>query len=90
MVLLDKDFNNKIVIKKNLQKNKDYIIVNDIIWNFFSLNFNGGPEIVLSNNDNIYESFLEINGSNFQSYSKIKERFADVIENKFSDDNILL
>ena len=52
--------------------------------------FGMGPEIVLSNNDNIYESFLEINGSNFQSYSKIKERFADVIENKFSDDNILL
>ena len=58
MVLLDKDFNDKIVIKKNLQKNKDYIIVNDIIWNFFSLNFNGGPEIILNNYDNICDSFL--------------------------------
>ena len=79
-----------MVVKKGLKKNKDYIIVNDAIWNFFSLNFNGGPEIILKNNDNIYNSFLAIKGKNFQSYTKIKEKFTEEPEKKNSEDNILL
>jgi hypothetical protein len=90
LVLLEKDNKKNIVVKKGLKKNKDYIIVNDVIWNFFSLNFNGGPEIILKNNDNIYNSFLAIKGKNFQSYTKIKEKFTEEPEKKNSEDNILL
>ena len=77
MPLMDKDKKGDYALKKGLQKKKDYIIVNDLVWDFFCLNYNGGPGIILNNNDNVYASYQGTNKIEYQSYSAIKELFVD-------------
>ena len=40
----------KYKLKKGLKKDKDYIIINQYLWEWFLLNYNGGPEIQLDDN----------------------------------------
>ena len=37
----------KYKLKKGLKQEKDYIIINQHLWEWFSLNYNGGPELKL-------------------------------------------
>ena len=56
------------------------------MWDFFALNYNGGPAIILNNNDNIYASFQKTNNCEYQSYSSIKELFVEEPSEKKLDD----
>jgi hypothetical protein len=49
------------------------VIVNQKVWTTFIYNYNGGPEIVLSKNDDIYSSLVYINEKEIIEYSAIKE-----------------
>ena len=40
----------KYILKHGLKKDKDYIIINQYLWEWFLLNYNGGPEIQLDDN----------------------------------------
>ena len=42
----------KYKLKQGLKKGKDYIIVNQYLWEWYLLNYNGGPEIQLEENNN--------------------------------------
>ena len=42
----------KYKLKQGLIKGKDYIIVNQYLWEWYLLNYNGGPEIQLEENNN--------------------------------------
>lgn len=84
--LLDKNENGEYSLKKRLQKKKDYLIIGEMVWDFFALNYNGGPAIILNNNDNIYASFQKTNNCEYQSYSSIKELFVEEPSEKKLDD----
>ena len=40
----------KYKLKKGLKKDRDYVIINQYLWEWFLLNYNGGPEIQLDDN----------------------------------------
>jgi hypothetical protein len=52
-------------LKKGLKKNDDFIIVNQELWNFFYYNYNGGPEIKLNGNNDIYANLVSVRNSNY-------------------------
>ena len=86
---MDKDKKGDYALKKGLQKKKDYIIVNDLVWDFFCLNYNGGPGIILNNNDNVYASYQGTNKIEYQSSSAIKDLFvAEPYAKKSSSEEI--
>lgn len=79
-ILLNRNDKGEYELKRNLHKKKDYIIVNDVTWDFFFLNYNGGPAITVSSNTastNIYTSLLDIGEHSYQTYTSIKELFED-------------
>jgi hypothetical protein len=67
-----KDYTEKN-LKKGLKKNEDYVIVNEKIWKMFLHNYNGGPEIQLSKNDDVYVSFISVNNKEYLTYSNIRD-----------------
>ena len=44
------------------------MIVNHKVWNLFFSNYNGGPEIILRKNDDIYLDFKSCGNIDFTSY----------------------
>jgi hypothetical protein len=78
-ILLNRNDKGEYELKRNLHKKKDYIIINDVTWDFFFLNYNGGPAITVSssNTNNIYTSLIDINEHSYQTYTSIKELFED-------------
>ena len=58
----------KYILKKGLKKDKDYVIVNQYLWEWYLLNYNGGPEIQL--NDYFMKS---INSNESQSINIIED-----------------
>ena len=40
----------KYKLKKGLKKDRDYVIINQYLWEWFLLNYNGGPEIQIDDN----------------------------------------
>ena len=87
---------NKFNTKEGLIFKKDYIIINEELWDFFFFNYNGGPfiEVLDDNHHKIEENLIKIDEEKYRSYSKIKEEFLDDeneinYENKLSknDDN---
>ena len=79
-ILLNRNDNGEYELKRSLHKNKDFIIVNDVTWDFFFLNYNGGPAIAVSSNTtttNIYTSLIDISEHSYQTYTSIKELFED-------------
>ena len=71
--------NGKDEVKMKMIKNKDFIIVEDEVWDFFFLNFNGGPciELIDDKHIKIEDSVVKINGDLYSSYTQIKEEFID-------------
>ncbi len=49
------------------------MVVNDKVWNLYLANYNGGPEISLSKNDDIYNSIIGIEDADRLSYDTLKE-----------------
>ena len=48
------DGTNRFKLKVGLKINKDYIVVNQLLWEWFLLNYDGGPEIIMeSDQDSI-------------------------------------
>lgn len=62
--------------RKGLVKNKDYMIINDKIWDFFSMNYNGGPEVELNNNNDLYKNFVRVSQMRYISYTQFKRKCA--------------
>ena len=90
-------------LKQGLKKNKDYVIVNQYLWEWYLLNYNGGPEIQLEDNlidDNkknneIAYAGKELNRSNNELNEKTKKYRIDMdnkeeinILNKFYNDKL--
>ena len=90
-------------LKQGLKKNKDYVIVNQYLWEWYLLNYNGGPEIQLEDNlidDNkknneISYAGKELNRSNNELNEKTKKYRIDMdnkeeinILNKFYNDKL--
>ena len=86
----------KYILKKGLKKDKDYIIINQYLWEWFLLNYNGGPEIQLENNFNFSksnkESQSDINeGDNFQINENVNnsnKKEEEIEEKKLIKSNI--
>jgi len=86
----------KYLLKKGLKKDKDYIIINQYLWEWFLLNYNGGPEIQLENNFNFSksnkESQFDINeGDNFQINENVNnsnKKEEEIEEKKLIKSNI--
>jgi hypothetical protein len=49
------------------------VIINQKIWKLFYNNFNGGPEIMLNENNDIYTAFVSASIKERYSYSERKE-----------------
>ena len=81
---------NKFNTKEGLIFNKDYIIINEELWDFFFFNYNGGPfiEVLDDNHHKIEENLIKIDEEKYRSYSKIKEEFLDD-ENEINYENKL-
>jgi len=47
------------ILKKGLKENIDYVVVNQYLWEWYLLNYGGGPEIHLKEND-----YLNLNKNN--------------------------
>ena len=69
--------NGSYEILKKLVRNKDYIIVNQELWEFLHFNCNGGPIIeVLNNNELKLENNIKyISDYCIQSYTKLKDEY---------------
>lgn len=51
------------------------MIVNPRIWKLFYNNYNGGPEIDLSSNTDIYSAFNCASNADHYEYSSVKENY---------------
>ena len=95
--LVERDNNGNYVLKKELFENKDYKIVSKMVWEYFFLNYNGGPCIEIEEKNNNLK-VLDISVDNYQSYTKIKEKYysehvecseESEDENDYSEDTIV-
>ena len=75
----------KLKLKKGLKIQKDYIVVNQLLWEWFLFNYGGGPEISVENNS-LSSPFLFSIEENKTNYLKKEESFEDNINTKM--DNI--
>jgi len=73
--LVFKNNKDNFVLKKGLNINDDYIIINDLVWDFFYLNYNGGPIIKLNNKSDIYKSLNEISNKKFLTYNELRDLY---------------
>jgi hypothetical protein len=87
-ILIDRKTNN---IRKGLKKNDDFIIVNQELWFFFFNNYNGGPEIRLNGNTDIYANLNGVRDSAY-SYDELRRKNSrqslNFEEGLFNQDNI--
>ena len=65
--------------------NKDYRIINKKIWEYFFLNYNGGPCIEVEYNNNKMK-VLSIANTNIVSYTKIQEYYYSNEESEEEED----
>ena len=66
----------KLRLKKGLRIKKDYIVVNQLLWEWFLFNYDGGPEIIVENS-NTYSHFLFNVEENKLNYLKKDESFEE-------------
>ena len=55
------NINNRYRLKNNLEKNKDYIIINQFSWFFFVSNYGSNMELVLKDKEDLYKDIQKIN-----------------------------
>ena len=73
-------------LRKGLSKNDEYVIVNYKVWNLFFNNYNGGPEIILKKNDDIYIDFQTCSNRNHIPYFEFMQQDYDEDEEITTDD----
>ena len=74
----------KYKLKQGLKLNKDYFVVNQYLWEWYLLNYNGGPEIQLEDNF-IFGDEQKINENNIINH-KNKEEFKKKELNRSNSD----
>ena len=76
----------KYKLKHGLKKGKDYIIVNQYLWEWYLLNYNGGPEIQLEQNSIILKdensNKMELNKSIDDENEKTRKYRKDMDNNE--------
>ena len=77
----------KYKLKPGLKKGKDYVIVNQYLWEWYLLNYNGGPEIQLEenafiNDENSNSNEKELNKSIGEENEKTKKYRKDMENNE--------
>ena len=77
----------KYKLKPDLKKGKDYVIVNQYLWEWYLLNYNGGPEIQLEenafiNDENSNSNEKELNKSIGEENEKTKKYRKDMENNE--------
>ena len=76
----------KYKLKKGLKQEKDYIIINQLLWEWLLFNYNGGPEIKISDKAYIPSSLAPINERNeINNNDKINDENKDNINNNHSN-----
>ena len=76
----------KYKLKDGLKVNKDYFVVNQYLWEWYLLNYNGGPEIQLDDNF-ILEEEHKLNENNINIINnKNKEEYKQKELNKSNSD----
>lgn len=45
-------------LKRGLTINKDYVVVNQLLWEWFLLNYDGGPEIIMESDQNSINNLI--------------------------------
>ena len=94
----------KYRLKKGLKQQKDYIIINQHLWEWLLLNYNGGPEIkIISDKAYIPSSLAPINENNEINHNeknyplykdinihnnRIKQTFNDKFDKKLKENEI--
>ena len=68
----EKDKGSSYILKPGLKKDKDYCIVNQYLWEWYLLNYSGGPEIQLT--ENYIVNNISNNKSNNSNNSNIEIR----------------
>ena len=72
----------KYKLKKGLKQQKDYIIINQYLWEWLSLNYNGGPDIKINEKLHANSSLAPINENNeINHHNKIND------ENNINNNN---
>ena len=74
----------KYRLKKGLKLKKDYIIINQHLWEWLIINYNGGPEIKINEKMNHHSSLAPIKEKNEVNHNEI---FID--ENNINKNNIM-
>ena len=74
----------KLRLKKGLRIKKDYIVVNQLLWEWFLFNYDGGPEIIVENS-NTYSHFLFNVEENKLNYLKKDESFEENLNNEIDN-----
>ena len=76
----------KYKLKHGLKKGKDYVIVNQYLWEWYLLNYNGGPEIQLEQNSIILKdensNKIELNKSIDDENEKTRKYRKDMDNNE--------
>ena len=77
----------KYKLKPGLKKGKDYVIINQYLWEWYLLNYNGGPEIQLEenafiNDENSNSNEKELNKSIGEENEKTKKYRKDMENNE--------
>ena len=69
--ICEKGKNNKYTVKSNLKNKEDYLVVNKLLWDWFVLNYAGGPEVII-----YYDKDTDINSpSPSNEYGTTEKKF---------------
>ena len=76
-------------LNPNLEIRKDYILVNQLLWEWFLLNYEGGPEITVETNIDISylkkDLLLENNLSSHKNHNELERKTNNLDENYEED-----
>ena len=79
----------KYKLKKGLKVKKDYIIINQYLWEWLLLNYNGGPEIKLTEKMHQSSSLAPINENNEINHNEIFIDENNLNKNLINQKNII-
>ena len=69
--ICEKGKNNKYTVKSNLKNKEDYLVINKPLWDWFVLNYAGGPEVIID-----YDKDTDINSpSPSNEYGTTEKKF---------------
>ena len=78
-------------LKPGLKIKKDYFVLNQLLWEWFLLNYDGGPEIIVENNNECQYLLLSIQENNpkkVKNNNNSENKFNTLTETKDCENNI--